>query len=141
MKNLKAKNWFMIVLGAIMLILSIAVLIMGLTDPEWANDDAKTGYIALCATAFILAIVCAFIGLRPLWTMSEKNVTTIEATFLSIGKYGNGWVGCYFEVNGQETRIAVNNEVYSPRLLMPGAKYKLTRRKKDGDVLKVERMD
>ena len=138
MKKLNAKSWFMIILGAIMVIVSIAVMIIGSTETE---TEGTEGITVLSAVTFILSIVCLFIGLRPLWTMSEKNITVIEATFVSIGKYSDGWYGCYFDVDGKQTRIAILNEVYSPRLLMPGAKYKITQKNKDGTVIAVERID
>lgn len=129
MKKLNGKSWFLLILAGILLIVAIASMIL-----------APSAWI-LGVILIIFIAVLVFIALKPLRQLSDKNAYTVEGTFLSIGKYGDGWVGCYFEIDGKETRVAIMEDVYKPKLLMPGGKYRLTCNKKNNDVLRVERVD
>ena len=127
MKKNKRKSILLLVVGALVAVISLIML----SVPE--------GYYATIF-GLIIAAVCVIIALVQLSQTSTKNTHTIEAMFISIGKYGDGWVGCYFEVNGKQTRIAIMNDVFNPKLLMPGGKYKLTCKNKDDQVIGVERI-
>ena len=130
------KSIFLLVVAVLLFIGSIAYLISSAS----ASDDVETfpivGWIGI-----VVAIVCAIIAFVQKSQTSEKNTHVVEGTFLSIGKYGNGWVGCYFDVDGKQTRIGIMSNVYNPKLLMPGGKYKLICKNKDNSVISVERID
>ena len=116
------------------LIFGIILIIGGLSGLAIPDAIYFTVIFAICGVIFVI------LALVTLSKSNAKNTHTVEGTFLSIGKYGDGWVGCYFEIKGKETRIAILNDVYNPKLLMPGAKYTLTLSNKDETVLAVERI-
>ena len=134
MKKGKGKFWFMMIVAALLFIGSVVYLISAATTPD-VESFPIVGWIGIA-----VAIVCAIVALVQKSQNSEKNTHVVEGTFLSIGKYGDGWVGCYFEIDGKEKRIAIINSVYNPKLLMPGAKYKLVCKNKDESVISVERI-
>ena len=136
MKKSKGKFWALIIIAALLFIGSVAYLI----SSAKTGDDVET-FPAVGWVGIVVAVICVVVAFVQKSKNSDKNTYAIEATFLSIGKYGDGWVGCYFDVGGKETRIAIMNDVFNPKLLMPGAKYKITRRNKDNDVIGVERVD
>ena len=128
MKKGKAKSTFLLILGGILALISIIILI------------ADSELYVLSVVGLIIAVACVITALMKRAQSSTKNTYVMEATFTSIGKYGEGWVGCYFDVNGKQTRIAIQNSVFNPKLLMPGGKYRLTRKNKDDSVIQVERI-
>ena len=91
--------------------------------------------------ALVFGVLCVIMGLVQKSQTSTKNTYTVEATFTGIGKFEEMWVGCYFEVDGKQMRIAIFKNVYNPKLLMPGGKYRITRKNKDDTVVDVERID
>ena len=135
MKKGKGKFWLMIIIAALLFIGSVVYLISAAATPD-VESFPIVGWIGIG-----VALVCAIVALVQKSQNSEKNTHVVEGTFLSIGKYGDGWVGCYFEVGGKEKRIAIMNNVYNPKLLMPGGKYRLTCKNKDESVVAVERID
>lgn len=132
----KGKFWLLIIVAALLLIGSISYL----ASSAGMEDEIET-YPVVGWVGIAIAIVCVIVAFGKKSQTSEKNTHVVVGTFLSIGKYGDGWVGCYFEVNGKETRIAITNSVYNPKLLMPGGKYRLTLKNKDESVVAVERVD
>lgn len=128
MKKNKVKSWFLLITG---ILLAIIALIM-LSVPD--------GYYATIF-GLIIAAICVLIALIQLSKTRKKNTYIIEGKFLSIGKFEEFWVGCYFEIDGQEKRVAIMKDVFNPKLLMPGGQYKLTLSKKDDSVVGVERID
>ena len=136
MKKGKGKFWLLIILGAILFIGSVIYLISTASVSKDVETFPAVGWIGIA-----IAAVCVVVAFVQKSKTSAKNTHTIEATFTSIGKYAEGWVGCYFDVDGKQTKIAILNDVYNPKLLMPGAKYRLTRKNKNNDVVQVERID
>ncbi|MCH5159693.1 MAG: hypothetical protein J1F66_02455 [Clostridiales bacterium] len=135
MKKGKGKFWLLIVLAAILFIGSVAYLISTASMSDDVETAPEVGWVGIA-----IAAVCVVVAFVQKSKTSAKTTHTVEATFTSIGKFGDGWVGCYFEVDGKETRIPIFNSVYNPKLLMPGAKYKLTLKNKDNSVVEVERI-
>ena len=127
MKKGKRKPLVLLIAG---ILLAIFALIM-LSTPD--------GYYGTII-GFILAAICIVLWLIERSQSGAKNTNVVEGTFTGIAKYGDGWVGCYFEIDGKETRVSILNEVYNPKLLMPGGTYKLTLNKKDQSVVSVERI-
>ena len=136
MKKSKGKFGLLIIVGALLFIGSVVYLISSASMADEVETFPAVGWVGIA-----VAIVCVLIAFVQKSQNSEKNTHVVEGKFLSIGKYGDGWVGCYFEVNGKETRIAITNDVYNPKLLMPGGNYKLVRKNKDDSVISVERVD
>ena len=128
MKKNRTKAWIEIVVGAILII--VGLILLAIPDGWWL-----TAFFVVCGAIFVVLAVLA------LSKSNAKNTYTVEGKFLSIGKFADGWVGCYFEINGKETRIAILNDVYNPKLLMQGGMYKLTLNKKDDSTVGVERID
>ena len=128
MKKNKTKSLILLVTGILLAV--IALILLSVPD----------GYYATIV-GLILAAICVIIALRELSQAGAKNTHAIEGKFLRIGKYGDGWVGCYFEINGKETRVPIFKDVYNSKLLMPGGKYKLTCKNKNDEVIGVERID
>ena len=131
----KGKFWVLIIVAALLLLGSVIYLI------STAGEKDVETYPVVGWVGIAVALVCVISALVKKSQTSDKNTHVIEGTFTSIGKYGDGWVGCYFDVNGKETRIAIINSVYNPKLLMPGGKYKLICKNKDDSVISVERID
>lgn len=136
MKKGKGKFWLLIVVAAILFIGSVAYLISAASMSDEVETFPVVGWIGI-----VIAAVCAVVAFVQKSQNSAKNTHIVEGTFLSIGKFADGWVGCFFEIDGKETRIAILSNVYNPKLLMPGGKYKLTLKNKDNSVLDVERID
>lgn len=127
MKKKKVKSMILLIAG-------IALAILGLAFLSIEDGIYATGlFVIIGGAAIIISVV-------EMLQYSKKNTHVIEAEFISIGKYADGWVGCYFNVNGKETRIAIMNDVFNPKLLMPGGKYKLTLKNKGDSVIQVERI-
>ena len=135
MKKGKGKFWLLIIVAALLLIGSVVYLISAAATPD-VESFPIVGWIGIA-----VAIVCVIIAFVQKSQNSEKNTHVVEGIFLSIGKYGDGWVGCYFEIDGKQTRVGITKDVYNPKLLMPGGKYRITRKNKNYEVISVERID
>ena len=128
MKKNRTKAWIELISGALLIVIGLVAL--AIPDGWWLT--------AICVVCGAIFVILALITLSK---SSAKNTRTVEGKFLSIGKYGDGWVGCYFEINGKETRIAISKDVYNPKLLMPGGMYRLTLNNKDDSTVGVQRID
>ena len=128
MKKNRTKSWIELIAGALLIVIGLVML-------AFSYGFVFTIIFVICGAIFVI------LALGQLSKSSAKNTRTVEGKFLSIGKYGEGWVGCYFEIDGRETRISITKDVYNPKLLMPGGKYKLTLNNKDNSTVGVERVD
>lgn len=128
MKKLKTKGLIFLVLTIVFLVLSIVFIML---DPYWV----------LAILTIPLTVIFVIDGF-PLWTLKEKDVNIVEkATFISIAVNNKQWVGCYFDIDGKETKVSIFRNVYKPNKLIPGRKYKIILKKKDGNAVYVERVD
>lgn len=129
MKKNRRKAWFEVIAGALLIILGLVAL--SIPEGWWLT--------VICVVCGAIFVILALVDLSK---SSAKNTYAVEGIFLSIGKMEKDWVGCNFEINGKKTRVAIFNHVFKAKLLMPGAKYKLTFNKKDNfNAIGVERID
>lgn len=128
MKKNRRKAWFEVIAGALLIV--VGLIALSIPDGWWLT--------AICVVCGAIFVILALVTLSK---SSAKNTHVVEGTFLSIGKYEKDWVGCYFEINGKQTRVAIFKDVYNPKILMPGGKYKLTLNNKDNSVVGVTRID
>lgn len=142
MKRLNGKSWFMIILGAILIIGAIIVMLMS-SSPELDDVEGQDAILYLGGFLIVLAAVCVFMGLKPLWSRMGKKLVTIVATYESfeVRYTTKDNTFAYFNENGTERRIVVPKDVYSGKLLLPGAKYRIEYNEKDNFATFVERVD
>lgn len=129
MKNLKAKNWFFLILGAVGLVFFIVVAAI-LKEVWWLGLIG----IALC-------VILILVALKPMFKANNKNAVVVEGTFLSIGMQNEYYTGGVFEVNGAQEKIIIPKDVFSAKRLAPGGKYKITYNSRNGEAISLERID
>ena len=129
MKNLKAKNWFFLILGAVGVIFFIAIMTM-LEELWW-----------LGLVGIVACVILILIALKPMFQAKSKNNVEFIGKFLYIGLNNEFYIGGVFEVDGKERKVVIPKSVFSEKRLAPGINYKITENSKKRQAVSVERVD
>ena len=129
MKNLKAKNWFFLILGAVGIIFFIAIMIM-VKEFWW-----------LSLIGIVACVIIILTSLKPMFQVKSKNNVEFVGKFLYIGLNNEFFIGGVFEVDGKERKVLIPKDVFSEKRLAPGINYKITENSKKDQAVAVERID